>query len=35
LVSKVFTMGIWLSKLWRLISRQRWEIGTWCQRMTN
>ena len=31
----VLTMGIWLSKLWRLISRQRCEIGTWCQRITN
>jgi len=35
LVTKVFAMGIWLSKLWRLISRQRWEIRTWRQWMTN
>jgi len=28
-------MGIWLSKLWRLISQQRCEIGIWCQWMTN
>jgi len=28
-------MGIWLSKLWRLISRQWCKIGTWYQWMTS